>query len=96
MEGSWDEVNNPKLPPRSLSFTPKPLELVVGLFLGVLSAAIYPGLVTLLPYIWLIPAVIGVVLWAFKRTRSFATGFIAASAAWLTFFVTFWLYLAFG
>ena len=66
--------------------------MLVGLFLGALSAVFNPGLITLLPYIWLIPGVIGVLLWLFKGARSLATGFIAASVGWLAFLVTFWLY----
>jgi hypothetical protein len=96
MKESWDEVGEPKLPPKSLSFTPSPVHMVVGLFLGVLSAVIHPGLIMLLPYIWLIPAAIGVTLWIFKGARSLATGFVAAAVAWLTLFLGFWLYVALG
>ena len=74
--------------------------MVVGLVLGVISAVINPGLVVLLPFIWLIPAVIAALLWAIKSARSLATGFAAASVAWLafyaTFYVAFWFYGSFA
>jgi hypothetical protein len=57
---------------------------------------INPGLIMLLPFIWLIPAVIAALLWVIRSARSLATGFAAASAAWLAFLVTFWLYTAFA
>jgi hypothetical protein len=96
MNEAWDEVNDPKLPARTALFSPQPLHMVAGLFLGVISAVINPGLIMLLPFIWLIPAVIAALLWVIRSARSLATGFAAVSAAWLAFLVTFWLYTAFA
>ena len=96
VDEDWDEVKNSKLPPRAPLFSPKPIQMVIGLMLGVLSAVGYPGLILLLPVIWLIPAAISLALWMVKPARSLATGFAAASVAWLVFLLGFWLYAAFA
>ena len=92
MSDGWDEVRNPKLPPREALFTPNPVHLVIGLIVGSISAVVDPGMLLLLPITWMIPAVLAALLYLVEPARSLATGFAAASVGWLTFYVAFYVY----
>lgn len=70
-----------------------PLQQLLGLLLGAVSAVIYPGLYVLLFLTWIIPGVIALVLQISPRTRSLAVGFAAASLGWLCYYVAFYVYV---
>ena len=70
-----------------------PVQQLLGLLLGAVSAVVYPGFYALLFLTWIIPGVIALVLQISPLTRSLAVGFAAASLGWLCYYVAFYAYV---
>lgn len=70
-----------------------PVQQLLGLLLGAISAVIYPGLYVFSFLTWIIPGVIALVLQISPRSRSLSVGFAAASLGWLCYYVAFYVYV---
>ncbi|MFZ2242902.1 MAG: hypothetical protein WAV90_25675 [Gordonia amarae] len=89
MTGSF-EPGPPSAHSRLSFLTSKPSLQVIGLFLGALTTA-HPVFIALLPFAWVVPAVIAALLSLIRPARPVATGFAAASLAWVTAYLAFLL-----